>query len=67
MTIDRAIFETKKNMIDIINNSGLSLRTISYILNELKREADIKADEQLNEELKQEAEKVNDEDNKEEE
>lgn len=67
MTIDRAIFETRKNIINIINNSGLSLRTISYILSELKQEADIKANEQLNEELKQEAEEMNKENSKEEE
>ena len=56
MTIDRVIYETKNKIVNLLNDSGLSLRTISYILGDIKQEAENKANEQLNLELLKEAE-----------
>lgn len=66
MNITRAIYETKNNIIKTINESGLPLMVVAYILKDIQEEANMKAAQELEIELQRENKVTENNENKEE-
>lgn len=66
MNITRAIYETKNNIIKTVNESGLPLMVVAYILKDIQEEANMKAAQELEIELQRENKVTENNENKEE-
>lgn len=66
MNITRTIYETKNNIIKTVNESGLPLMVVAYILKDIQEEANMKAAQELEIELRRENKVTENNENKEE-